>query len=63
MLHKTGAGAQALEVMAPFLKDQTAVGGKTTAYLCQNYACDLPVTDLESFKKLLGREGIGRRKI
>ncbi len=29
------------------------IGGKTAVYVCRNYACELPVTDLEALKKAL----------
>jgi len=29
----------------PLLQSREAVGGKATAYVCRNYACELPVTD------------------
>jgi uncharacterized protein YyaL (SSP411 family) len=29
----------------PLLQNREAVGGKATAYVCRNYACELPVTD------------------
>ena len=29
----------------PLLEGREAVGGKATAYVCRNYACELPVTD------------------
>jgi len=35
-------------------KEYPPVGGKTTAYICRNYACELPVTDLDQMKKILG---------
>ncbi len=53
MLHKPGTEGKRLEELAPFLKDQAALQGKTTAYICQNYTCALPVTDLEGLKKQL----------
>lgn len=37
--------------LSPFLKNQKAVKGETTIYVCQNYACKQPITlvkDLES---------------
>ncbi len=33
--------------------DFPMIDGKPTCYVCQNYACDLPTTDLEKLKNLL----------
>ncbi|OGW81203.1 MAG: hypothetical protein A3C47_00400 [Omnitrophica bacterium RIFCSPHIGHO2_02_FULL_51_18] len=33
--------------------DKPPVDGKTTAYICKNKVCGLPITDLEEFKKQL----------
>jgi uncharacterized protein YyaL (SSP411 family) len=30
---------------SPLLADRAQIGGKATAYVCQNYACKLPVSD------------------
>lgn len=37
----------------PFAGGQTKVEGKTTAYVCEHFACQTPVTDLEAFNALL----------
>ncbi len=37
----------------PLLADRTAVGGKATAYVCRNYACELPVTDRAALARQL----------
>ena len=37
----------------PVLEDRGMVDGKSTAYVCQNYACQLPVTDAESLARQL----------
>jgi hypothetical protein len=37
----------------PLLQGREAVGGKATAYVCRNYACDLPVTDREALARQL----------
>ncbi len=43
----------ALSSHVPFLQGQGSVGGKATAYVCENYACQLPTADLEMLKKQL----------
>ena len=52
-LHPEGAGAAAIESLVPFLKTQRAKDGKATAYVCENYACHAPLTDLEALGALL----------
>jgi uncharacterized protein YyaL (SSP411 family) len=43
---------QAAEVI-PLLAERGEVGGKPAAYVCQNYACELPVTDPDGFRAQL----------
>jgi len=52
-LHPPGKEGAAIEILIPFLKEQKALHGKPTAYVCQNYACDLPITDLEELRRNL----------
>ena len=40
--------------VAGFTRDVVAVGGKATAYVCTNYACDIPTTDPDEMLRLLG---------
>ena len=37
----------------PLLQNREAVGGRATAYVCRNYACDLPVTDRAALARQL----------
>ena len=37
----------------PLLEGRDAVGGKPTAYVCRNYACELPVTDRAALARQL----------
>jgi uncharacterized protein len=37
----------------PFVEDYKTIGCKTTAYICRNFACQSPITDLERFKEAL----------
>jgi hypothetical protein len=43
------AGAEGI----PLLQNREAVGGKATAYVCKNYACELPVTDRAALARQL----------
>jgi len=37
----------------PLLQNREAIGGKATAYVCRNYACDLPATDRAALARQL----------
>ncbi len=37
--------------LVPFLAQQKAIDGKTTLYVCENYACKIPLTDLQRIKE------------
>jgi uncharacterized protein YyaL (SSP411 family) len=41
--------------IAPFTKEQKAIGGKATAYVCTNHLCRLPSTDPRRVSELLER--------
>ncbi len=52
-LHEPGSAGAALRALVPFAKDQIMQDGKTTAYVCRNYACERPTTDPVRFEVLL----------
>lgn len=35
----------------PFLKNQGPIENQSTVYVCKNYSCDVPITDLKSLEK------------
>jgi hypothetical protein len=37
----------------PLLQNREAIGGQATAYVCRNYACELPVTDRAALARQL----------
>ncbi len=43
----------AIEALAPFTKGQTAIDGKVTAYVCENFQCNQPTTSLDQLKQYL----------
>jgi len=39
--------------LTPLLKDRTMLNGQPTAYVCENFACRLPTSDLTEIERLL----------
>ncbi|MCX5896296.1 MAG: hypothetical protein NTZ51_10760 [Proteobacteria bacterium] len=42
-----------ITAIAPYTKNQISLNGKATAYVCRNYACSLPTTDVNKMLELL----------
>jgi len=56
-LHSSaGKLAERIEVLSPFTKQQTTINGRPTVYVCKNFVCALPTTDLEKLKSLLDKD-------
>jgi uncharacterized protein YyaL (SSP411 family) len=49
----TERSSEHLENIAQFTSDQSMVDGKTTAYVCMNYSCRSPTTDISEMLDLL----------
>ncbi len=45
--------AKKIEALSPFIERQIMINGKPTAYVCKNYVCDFPTTDVEKLRELL----------
>ena len=56
LLKSTKASNGTLERLAPFTKNFFAIDDKPTAYVCTNYSCKLPTTDIGVMRKQLGLE-------
>jgi len=50
---ETGAGADEVVSISPYVEYQLPINGQTTIYLCENHICKLPVNSLEKFQSLL----------
>ncbi len=45
-----------LEAMLPVIRGMKTVDGKAAAYVCRNFACQMPVTEQEGLRRLLSNE-------
>jgi len=54
LFRPTGEESPAITRLAPFTKLQKSMDGKATAYVCENYNCKYPTTDLAEMIKQLG---------
>jgi uncharacterized protein YyaL (SSP411 family) len=48
--------------IAEFTKNQSSLGGKATAYVCLNYVCKLPTTDVNKMLELLNSKKLEETK-
>ncbi|RMG48645.1 MAG: thioredoxin domain-containing protein, partial [Acidobacteria bacterium] len=56
LLADGAAGQEYFSQRIPFFKQVKMIDGKATAYICQNFACQLPTTDPQTVAKLLEEE-------
>ena len=49
-------GADAAVAGVPLLEGRGPVDGKATAFVCRNYACELPVTDAAALAQQIGSQ-------
>jgi uncharacterized protein YyaL (SSP411 family) len=48
-----GPDGDAVRQLIPMVQDKLSLGGRATAYVCENYACQAPVTDMDELEELL----------
>jgi uncharacterized protein YyaL (SSP411 family) len=53
LLADGGAAQKELASLLPFIGEIRMIDGKATAYVCENYSCQLPTTDRAVVAKLL----------
>ncbi|MBN2269425.1 MAG: thioredoxin domain-containing protein [Sedimentisphaerales bacterium] len=53
LLHPSGQAAEEIEEVVPFLKGQLPMGGKVTAFGCENYVCRKPVNEVKALEDVL----------
>jgi uncharacterized protein YyaL (SSP411 family) len=50
LLQPGGEGDRVLSTLAPFVEELHPINHRPTAYLCEQYICKTPITDLENLK-------------
>jgi uncharacterized protein YyaL (SSP411 family) len=58
LLADGGEGQKTLASYVPFIKDVQMIDGKSTAYICENYACQLPTSDRVIVAQLLEKSNV-----
>ncbi len=53
LLRPQNAQSKNISKIAPFSSNMKAISGKATAYVCKNFACSLPTTNIEKMLELL----------
>jgi uncharacterized protein YyaL (SSP411 family) len=53
LFRQAGEEQPEISELAAFTRYQDSIDGKATAYVCQDYACELPVTDADEMLRLL----------
>jgi len=56
-----GAGQQFFAERVEFMKSVGKIDNKPTAYVCENFVCQVPSTDLKTLANLLTRPASGKR--
>jgi uncharacterized protein YyaL (SSP411 family) len=53
LLHQQEKADSDIDKTIPFIKNLTAIESKATAYVCENYACNRPVNNIDDLDKML----------
>lgn len=53
LLIPNGEAGEELRALLPLVADKRAIGGRPTAYVCENFACQSPTTEIEELEELL----------
>jgi uncharacterized protein YyaL (SSP411 family) len=56
VLLRPADAAERVVALAPFTREQSMVEGRATAYVCRNFACELPTNDVDCMLELLAAE-------
>jgi hypothetical protein len=60
VLFRPEEASPAIAELAPYTASQRAIQGRATAYVCQNFSCDAPTTDVDTMLSHLKTSSIER---
>ena len=43
------------EIFGDYVKDMKSIKGKSTAYICKDFNCEIPTTNINKMKELLNK--------
>lgn len=55
LVWKQDCAAETVAPLQPLLEGRTAIGGKSTIYVCRNYTCSEPVTDVNKARQQISK--------
>lgn len=58
VLRPLGEAGEEIVSLASYTESQLPVQGKTTVYICENYVCQFPITDIADLRKRLGLDKV-----
>jgi uncharacterized protein YyaL (SSP411 family) len=59
LLKPEGKESRDLVEIAPYIEHFTSIDGRATVYVCENFVCDLPTTDVEQMMDILKGDTYG----
>jgi uncharacterized protein YyaL (SSP411 family) len=62
LLNPTEQESPEIAQLAEFTRNQSSIGGKATAYVCLNYNCKLPTTDIGKMLELLNVTSLPQKR-
>ena len=55
LLIDTKSSREKINKLAPFTKDYVSINDEPTVYVCKNYVCNLPTTDIDKMMEMLSK--------
>ena len=62
LLHDVGQAGKEIEEIIPSVKMNVAIDGRATAYVCENFVCRAPVSEISDLKRLLSDNMVNERE-